>query len=236
MQHQPAADGDLVLSPIKGFIKRHHVLVAWVIVPLIVQSYSVVFSTEPTDLGRTSLLSQWEMCLVYLDDIIVLGWDINKMLERLSQVFARLCGSWPKASQPTNRKAPNGGVEGTGKNRYGPVTVMVGLVLSSGEGTQRGCMCGADGPEQRAQQPPPAGQETGDKSSGTVSSANWAATLRSKNFPSFPESVRSGRAIDLFCHRRKALIHDLEGELQEVRLNSISPTIVELTLLLDTGD
>ena len=33
---------------------------------------------------------QWEMCLVYLDDIIVLGRDITQMLERLSQVFSRL--------------------------------------------------------------------------------------------------------------------------------------------------
>ncbi|KAG1937121.1 hypothetical protein F2P79_018352 [Pimephales promelas] len=33
---------------------------------------------------------QWETCLVYLDDIIVLGRDRTEMLERLSQVFGRL--------------------------------------------------------------------------------------------------------------------------------------------------
>ena len=33
---------------------------------------------------------QWETCLVYLDDIIVLGRDGTEMLERLSQVFNRL--------------------------------------------------------------------------------------------------------------------------------------------------
>ncbi|KAJ8008876.1 hypothetical protein DPEC_G00082990 [Dallia pectoralis] len=33
---------------------------------------------------------QWETCLVYLDDIIVLGRDGTEMLERLSQVFGRL--------------------------------------------------------------------------------------------------------------------------------------------------
>lgn len=39
----------------------------------------------------------WETCLVYLDNIIVLGWDSTQMLERLEQVFARLCqaGSVP---------------------------------------------------------------------------------------------------------------------------------------------
>ena len=33
---------------------------------------------------------QWETCLVYLDDVIVLGRNITQMLERLSQVFSRL--------------------------------------------------------------------------------------------------------------------------------------------------
>lgn len=33
---------------------------------------------------------QWETCLVYLDDIIVLGWDATEILECLSQVFTRL--------------------------------------------------------------------------------------------------------------------------------------------------
>ncbi|XP_036001790.1 uncharacterized protein LOC118565513 [Fundulus heteroclitus] len=33
---------------------------------------------------------QWETCLVYLDDIIVLGRDVPEMLERLGQVFHRL--------------------------------------------------------------------------------------------------------------------------------------------------
>lgn len=33
---------------------------------------------------------QWEACLVYLDDIIVLGRDATEMLECLSQVFTRL--------------------------------------------------------------------------------------------------------------------------------------------------
>ncbi|KAL6469078.1 hypothetical protein MHYP_G00226020 [Metynnis hypsauchen] len=33
---------------------------------------------------------QWEMCLVYLDDIIVLGKDVSEMLQHLSQVFDRL--------------------------------------------------------------------------------------------------------------------------------------------------
>eukprot|EP00064_Thunnus_orientalis_P023490 superscaffoldBa00008925_g23735 len=36
---------------------------------------------------------QWETCLVYLDDIIVLGQDITQMLEWLSQVFNRLYGA-----------------------------------------------------------------------------------------------------------------------------------------------
>uniref|UniRef100_A0A3B4WDD1 Gypsy retrotransposon integrase-like protein 1 n=2 Tax=Seriola lalandi dorsalis TaxID=1841481 RepID=A0A3B4WDD1_SERLL len=36
---------------------------------------------------------QWETCLVYLDDIIVLGRDITQMLERLVQVFTRLRGA-----------------------------------------------------------------------------------------------------------------------------------------------
>lgn len=30
---------------------------------------------------------QWETCLVYLDDIIVLARDVPEMLQRLSQVF-----------------------------------------------------------------------------------------------------------------------------------------------------
>lgn len=33
---------------------------------------------------------QWETCLVYLDDIIVLGRDVPEMLQRLAQVFDRL--------------------------------------------------------------------------------------------------------------------------------------------------
>ncbi|KAI4880801.1 hypothetical protein NFI96_008107 [Prochilodus magdalenae] len=33
---------------------------------------------------------QWETCLVYLDDIIVLGKDVSEMLQHLSQVFNRL--------------------------------------------------------------------------------------------------------------------------------------------------
>ena len=33
---------------------------------------------------------QWDTCLVYLDDVIVLGRDITQMLERLGQVFTRL--------------------------------------------------------------------------------------------------------------------------------------------------
>eukprot|EP00064_Thunnus_orientalis_P001978 superscaffoldBa00000136_g1982 len=33
---------------------------------------------------------QWETCLVYLDDITVLGWDVPEMLQRLGQVFDRL--------------------------------------------------------------------------------------------------------------------------------------------------
>lgn len=33
---------------------------------------------------------QWEMCLVYLDDIIVLGRDVAQMLQRLDKVFTRL--------------------------------------------------------------------------------------------------------------------------------------------------
>lgn len=33
---------------------------------------------------------QWEIFLVYLDNIIVLGRDVTEMLERLSQVFTRL--------------------------------------------------------------------------------------------------------------------------------------------------
>ncbi|KAL2099461.1 hypothetical protein ACEWY4_005941 [Coilia grayii] len=33
---------------------------------------------------------QWETCLVYLDDIIILGSDVEQMLQRLSQVFDRL--------------------------------------------------------------------------------------------------------------------------------------------------
>ena len=33
---------------------------------------------------------QWETCLVYLDDIIVLGSDVPQMLQRLGQVFSRL--------------------------------------------------------------------------------------------------------------------------------------------------
>lgn len=33
---------------------------------------------------------QWEIFLVYLDDIVVLGRDVTEMLERLSQVFTRL--------------------------------------------------------------------------------------------------------------------------------------------------
>ena len=33
---------------------------------------------------------QWETCLVYLDDIIVLGRDVPEMLHRLSDVFNRL--------------------------------------------------------------------------------------------------------------------------------------------------
>lgn len=33
---------------------------------------------------------QWETCLVYLDDIIVLGRDVSEMLEQLGQVFNRL--------------------------------------------------------------------------------------------------------------------------------------------------
>ncbi|CAI5674954.1 unnamed protein product [Oreochromis niloticus] len=36
---------------------------------------------------------QWETCLVYLDDIIVLGQDGTQMLERLEQVFLRLRGA-----------------------------------------------------------------------------------------------------------------------------------------------
>ncbi|XP_037834631.1 uncharacterized protein LOC112450568 [Kryptolebias marmoratus] len=36
---------------------------------------------------------QWETCLVYLDDIIVLGRDTGQMLERLEHVFARLRGA-----------------------------------------------------------------------------------------------------------------------------------------------
>lgn len=33
---------------------------------------------------------QWEICLVYIDDIIVLGRDVKEMLQRLAQVFERL--------------------------------------------------------------------------------------------------------------------------------------------------
>lgn len=33
---------------------------------------------------------QWETCLVYLDDIIVLGRDVPEMLQQLGQVFNRL--------------------------------------------------------------------------------------------------------------------------------------------------
>ncbi len=33
---------------------------------------------------------QWEICLVYLDDIIVLGKDVKEMLQRLAKVFERL--------------------------------------------------------------------------------------------------------------------------------------------------
>lgn len=33
---------------------------------------------------------QWETCLVYLDDIVVLAKDVPEMLQRLSQVFQRL--------------------------------------------------------------------------------------------------------------------------------------------------
>ncbi|KAM6975889.1 retrovirus-related Pol polyprotein from transposon 412 [Tautogolabrus adspersus] len=36
---------------------------------------------------------QWETCLVYLDDIVVLGRDSTQMLERLGQVFNRLRGA-----------------------------------------------------------------------------------------------------------------------------------------------
>lgn len=33
---------------------------------------------------------QWETCLVYVDDIIILGRDVTEMLQRLAQVFDRL--------------------------------------------------------------------------------------------------------------------------------------------------
>ena len=41
-------------------------------------------------MDRVLAALQWETCLVYLDDIIVLGRDATEMLERLSQVFTRL--------------------------------------------------------------------------------------------------------------------------------------------------
>lgn len=42
-------------------------------------------------MGRVLTGLLWETCLVYLNDIIVLGRDATKMLEWLSQVYARLC-------------------------------------------------------------------------------------------------------------------------------------------------
>lgn len=40
---------------------------------------------------------QREMCLVYLNNIIVLGQDGTQILEHLGQVFASSCGSNPAA-------------------------------------------------------------------------------------------------------------------------------------------
>ncbi len=34
---------------------------------------------------------QWETCLVYLNDIIALGREVSEVLQRLNQVFRRLC-------------------------------------------------------------------------------------------------------------------------------------------------
>lgn len=42
-------------------------------------------------MDRVLVGMQWETCLVYLDDIIVLGKDVSEMLERLGLVFDRLC-------------------------------------------------------------------------------------------------------------------------------------------------
>lgn len=44
---------------------------------------------------------QWETCLVYLNDIIVLGRNGTEMLERLSQVFGRLRAAYLKL-KPSN--------------------------------------------------------------------------------------------------------------------------------------
>ncbi|RXN13530.1 Retrovirus-related Pol poly from transposon [Labeo rohita] len=37
-----------------------------------------------------TIKADWEICLVYLDDIIVLGKDVKEMLQRLAQVFEKL--------------------------------------------------------------------------------------------------------------------------------------------------
>lgn len=50
-------------------------------------------STFQRLMDRVLVGLQWETCLVYLDDIIVLGRDSAQMMERLEQVFARLCGA-----------------------------------------------------------------------------------------------------------------------------------------------
>lgn len=47
-------------------------------------------SNIPKSHGRVLVEMQWETCLVYLDNIIVLGRDVSEMLERQGQVFSRL--------------------------------------------------------------------------------------------------------------------------------------------------
>jgi hypothetical protein len=40
---------------------------------------------------------QWDKCLVYLDDIIVIGNSFENMLENLEKVFIYTTASWSKA-------------------------------------------------------------------------------------------------------------------------------------------
>ena len=39
---------------------------------------------------------QWQICLVYLDDIIVVGKTVNDMIANLTHVFDRLLAAWLK--------------------------------------------------------------------------------------------------------------------------------------------